>query len=147
MRQRLKKWGCYTIIIVLLPYVVTVFLNGPGIEASSHVDQTCVKVRISTEDEEETGIVRMPIAEYCIGVLAREIPADYEKEALKAQAILVRTDVYKKIKESGSNTILEGPFWTQKKMEQAWGIQYSKNYHKLEQILSLIHISEPTRPY
>ena len=134
MRQRLKKWGCYAIIIVLLPYVVTVFLNGPGIEASSHVDQTCVKVRISTEDEEETGIVRMPIAEYCIGVLAREIPADYEKEALKAQAILVRNDVYKKIKESGSNTILEEPFWTQKKMEQAWGIQYSKNYHKLEQI-------------
>ena len=52
MRQRLKKWGCYAIIIVLLQYVVTVFLNGPGIEASSHVDQTCVKVRISTEDEE-----------------------------------------------------------------------------------------------
>ena len=48
----------------------------------------------------------MPIEEYCIGILAKEIPASYDKEALKAQSVLVRTDVYKKIKESGSNTVL-----------------------------------------
>ena len=126
MWQKLKKWGCYAIIIVLLPYVVTVFINGPGVMADSHVDSTVVQVQ--TED----GIVKMPIEEYCVGVLAKEIPASYEKEVLKAQAILVRTDVYKKIKESGSDTVLDGEFWTQKKMEQAWGIKYSQYFHKLK---------------
>ena len=107
MRAKFKKFGCYVIIIILLPYVVTVFLNGPSITSYSHVDETYVKVRVADAsgdvaaggDAAAGTVVEMPIEEYCVGVLAKEIPASYEKEALKAQAILVRTDVYKKIKE------------------------------------------------
>lgn len=154
MRQKLKKLGCYIIIIILLPYVVTVFLNGPSITTYSHVDGTYIKVRIDggnggntngdgTQDSGEDGgnadadagtIVEMPIEEYCIGLLAKEIPASYEKETLKAQAVLVRTDIYKKIKETGSDTVLEEEFWTEKQMEDAWGSKYSKYYHKLEDV-------------
>lgn len=42
----------------------------------------------------------MPVEEYCIGVLARDMPADYEKEALNAQAVLIRTEVYRMIQEA-----------------------------------------------
>ena len=45
MRLRLKNIGCYLLIIILLPYVVTVFLNGPSITSYSHVDSTSVKVQ------------------------------------------------------------------------------------------------------
>ena len=45
MRLRLKKLGCYLIIIILLPYVVTVFLNGPSITSYSDVDSASVKVK------------------------------------------------------------------------------------------------------
>lgn len=127
MRQKFKQFGCYLVIIVLLPYVVTVFLNGPSVASSSHVDSTYVKVKT------ESGEAKMPIEEYCTGVLAKEIPASYKKETLKAQAILVRTEVYKKIKESGSGTVLEGGFWTTKQMEDAWGVsKYSKYYDKIK---------------
>lgn len=126
MRQRLKKFACYLVIIILLPYVITVFLNGPSITVYSHVDSTYIRVKSGDKE------VKMPIEEYCMGVLAKEIPASYEKEALKAQSILVRTDVYKKIKESGSNTVLEGEFWSQSQMEDAWGSKYSKYYRKME---------------
>ncbi len=126
MRLKLKKLGCYLIIIILLPYVITVFLNGPSITAYSHVDSTSVKVK-SAEKEAD-----MPIEEYCIGVLAKEIPASYEKEALKAQAVLVRTEVYRKIRESGKDTVLEEGFWTQKQMEDAWGARFTRYYSKLE---------------
>lgn len=144
MRAKFKKFGCYVIIIILLPYVVTVFLNGPSITSYSHVDETCVKVRVADASGDEAAggddaagnVVEMPIEEYCVGMLAKEIPASYEEEALKAQAILVRTDVYKKIHESGSETVLEGDFWTQKQMEKAWGSKYSKYYHKLEEVWS-----------
>ena len=104
MRLKLKKLGCYLIIIILLPYVITVFLNGPSITAYSHVDSTSVRVKSGKKE------VDMPIEEYCIGILAKEIPASYEKEALKAQAVLVRTDVYRKIRESGKDTVLEEGF-------------------------------------
>lgn len=125
MRLKLKKLGCYLIIIILLPYVVTVFLNGPSITSYSHVDNTSVMVK-SKETQSQ-----MPIEEYCIGILAKEMPASYDKEALKAQSILVRTEVYRKIKEAGKDTVLEEPFWTQKQMEDAWGSKYTKYYSKL----------------
>ena len=144
MRAKFKKFGCYVIIIILLPYVVTVFLNGPSITSYSHVDETYVKVKVADVSGDEAAggdatagtVVEMPIEEYCVGMLAKEIPASYEEEALKAQAILVRTDVYKKINESGSDTVLEDDFWTQKQMEKAWGGKYSKYYHKLEKVWS-----------
>ena len=127
MRLKLKKLGCYLIIIILLPYVVTVFLNGPSITSYSHVDSTSVKVKSGDAE------VMMPIEEYCIGVLAKEIPASYNQEALKAQAVLVRTDVYRKIRENGKETVLSEEFWTQKQMENAWGAKYSKYYNRLSE--------------
>lgn len=127
MGQRLKKMGCYLIIIVLLPYVVTVFINGPSIVTSSNVDGTYIKVKT------ESGETKMPIEEYCIAILAKEIPVDYEEEALKAQAVLVRTDIYKSIEANGTNAVIDKAFWTQKEMEDAWGIaKYSRNYNKLK---------------
>lgn len=127
MRQNFKTYVCYVIIIVLLPYIVTVFINGPSIVSSSRVDDSYVKVKT------EAGIVEMPIEEYCIGILAREIPVEYKKEALKAQAILVRTEVYARLQETGRETVLEDSFWTREQMEEAWGaVKSSSNYAKLE---------------
>lgn len=124
---RLKKLGCYLIIIVLLPYIITVFMNGPSLVFSSKVDDTYVNVRT------DAGVLEMPVEEYCIGILAKEIPANYKKEVLEAQAVLVRTDIYTKIQEAGSNAVLEEKFWTQQKMQEAWGsTKYYKYYNKLK---------------
>ena len=90
MWLKLKKMGCCLLIIVLLPYVMTVFINGPSITAQSRVDQTYIQVEMSGEKAEEGQVIEMPLEDYGIGVMAKEIPADYEKEALKAQAVLVR---------------------------------------------------------
>ena len=126
MRNRLKKIGCYLIIIVLLPYIVTVFMNGPAIPTDTTVDTTYVKVR---KDDTE---LELPLEEYCIGRMAKEIPADYEEEALKAQAVIVRTSVYKSIKEGGTQVVLEDDFWTEEEMRQQWGSSYSGHYRKMQ---------------
>ena len=86
---KLKKAGAYLTIMVLLPYIITVFIHGPGLVSTSNVDQTYIKVKT------ENGSLEMPIEEYCVGILAKEIPANYEEEVLKAQAVLVRTNVYR----------------------------------------------------
>lgn len=127
MWQRVKKLGCYLLIILLLPYVVTVFLNGPGLVSSSQVDSA--GVRVNTGE----GEVEMSLEEYCIGVLARAIPANYEEEAMKAQAVLVRTDIYGKLQEGGTNAVLEEAFWDKEEMEEAWGLAgYRASYKRLE---------------
>lgn len=127
MLQRMKRMGSYLIIIVLLPYIITVFLNGPAVTTSANVDEGVIMV------ENEGKETEMSIEEYCIGRLAKEIPASYEKEALKAQAVLVRTTVYGQILETGSNTVLPDEFWTTEEMRQEWGAgKYSGNYEKLK---------------
>ena len=126
MRNRLKKIGCYIIIIVLLPYIVTVFINGPAVPASADPDNTQVKVK---KDDTE---LEMPLEEYCVGRMAKEIPADYEEEAMKAQAVIVRTSVCKSIKEGGTHTPLEDDFWTEEEMRQQWGSRYARYHRKME---------------
>lgn len=128
MWQKLKKFGCYLIIIVLLPYVITVFIHGADMEVSSHVDETYVTVKLEDGTALET-----PIEDYCIGIMAKEIPADYEKEALKAQAVLVRTDIYRKIEKEGSRAVFDTSFWTREQMEEAWGAAgRARYYNKLK---------------
>lgn len=124
---KLKKAWTYLTIMVLLPYIITVFIHGPSFVSTTNVDNTYIKVKT------KSGLLEMPIEEYCIGVLAKEIPADYTEEALKAQAILVRTNVYMKIQESGSEVELSDDYWTQKKMEKVWGAaKYFKYHQKLK---------------
>ena len=70
--QRLKKLGAIAIIVILLPYIITIFINGESIETDQH----------------------SALDDYCIGVLAKEVSSDYEEEMLIAQAVIVRTTVY-----------------------------------------------------
>ncbi|MGN1267080.1 MAG: SpoIID/LytB domain-containing protein [Dorea sp.] len=156
MIQKVKYIGSYLTIIILLPYIITVFMSGPSISTSAQVEDTFVKVKMeragvensesfltNVEDtdrdnaidgESSSAIVKMSIEDYCIGILAKEIPVEYESEALKAQAVLVRTNIYRKISQNGSNTVLEEEFWTREQMEEAWGVtKYTKNYNKLKE--------------
>lgn len=44
----------------------------------------------------------MDVEEYILGVLPGTIPADYDEETLKVQAILIRTNVLKEMEEKGT---------------------------------------------
>lgn len=66
-REKIKKAACWALIIILLPYIVTVFVNGPKIVTASKVDEMTIDVK---------GGGKMPVEKYCIGILARDMPAD-----------------------------------------------------------------------
>ncbi len=128
MRYRLEKMGCYLLIIILLPYIVTVFLSGPAVVSSTTAETDHITVQT------EEGSMEMELEEYGIGILAREIPASYEMEAIKAQAVLVRTKIYKNMEKEGSGTVMDEEYWTREQMKESWGIaKYSLNYEKFEE--------------
>lgn len=137
---KLKKWGSCLLILVLLPYVVTVFISGPGTETSSCVDQIYIQAEVSGDTGEKTGeeeekdrqIIEIPLKEYGVGVMAREIPAEYAKEALKAQAVLVRTDIYRQIQEGKGSEPVQGAFWDREDMEKVWEGKARTYREKLE---------------
>ena len=89
---------------------------------------------------EENGVnLRLPVEYFLIGALAATIPVDYETEVLKAQTILLRSSLYKKYKDSETQTVGEYAlirgademnFWTDREMQSVWGEQYEKNLQK-----------------
>ena len=84
MLQKLKRLGSYLIIIVLLPYVITVFMNGQAVPASKTVDTMQVKAE---RDGKEMDV---PLEDYCIVRLAEGIADWYGNELLRAQANMVQ---------------------------------------------------------
>ena len=80
----------------------------------------------------------MPMEDYVLGVLAAEMPAAFEPEALKAQAVAARTyGMYCAAADKHGTAQVCGDFaccqaWiSQDKMRQNWGGSYEANLKKL----------------
>ena len=126
MRRKVKRVLATAVILMLLPYIVTVFMNGPGIGVNVDAGDNYVKVQTAT------GTAKILLDEYGMGVLAREISIDDELEAVKAQAIVVRTSLYREIEENGSKTVFQERFWSETDMKEQWGREkFQKKYKKL----------------
>lgn len=67
---------------------------------------------------------------YLAGILAGETDGGYEIEALKAQAVVLRTELYRTEKEK--QTILDKCL-TQTQMKKKWGPKYEENLKKCQQ--------------
>ena len=110
MLQRIKKAFAILIIIVLLPYIITIFMNGGTAQSTEKTDGKAELLKA-----------------HCIGVLAKEVSSEYEDEMLKAQALLVRTTVYKQVEEQGEAIMEQEGFGDTSEIDASW-------YRKLEQI-------------
>lgn len=119
MRQRRHhRYGqlfSTVVAIILLPYIVTVFINGPAVLTGAEVGEDYLFVEVDGKSRE------IPVEEYAIGILAREIPVTYEKEALEAQAVMLRTRMYKQITEEGKSSIFTDKYFEEKEMRKQWG--------------------------
>ena len=108
MLQKLKKCFAILIIIVSLPYIITLFINGKGVAINKNINE-----------KEEL------LKQYCLGLLAKEVSSDYEQEMLKVQAILVRTTVYQQVEEQGTEFLAQAHSESSGDIEKSW-------YQKLE---------------
>ena len=96
----LKKWGymkkiiIFILLIIFIPFFIAIFYNKNYKEIElNYINTTYIRVkRISTSN-----IEKIPLEEYIVGVLAGEMPIDFEIEALKAQAVASRTYALKRI--------------------------------------------------
>mgnify|MGYP002942629656 CR=1 FL=1 len=88
MRKYFRQAGYFAAILILLPYMVTILLNGRSGLAQDNGTSPYVTVK---SDEKNR---KISLDEYGIGILAKEIEADAGAETLKAQAVLIRTSIY-----------------------------------------------------
>ncbi len=138
------------ILIVLPAITVTVWQPNatesvpPSLELVASKKQTQVSVYVSKEDK----VIHLPMEDYIRGVVAAEMPANFEPEALKAQALAARTFIVRRIVDKDfstlpkraqelnamvTDTVSDQVYISDETLRQKWGLlTYSFNMKKLK---------------
>lgn len=82
----------------------------------------------------ENGKVDVELEEYLIGVLAGEMPASFELEALKAQAVASRSFVYAR-KLKVDDTVSSQVYQQDVVLREKWGNDYLENVRKIKKAI------------
>ena len=130
----MRKLFLFSVVIVLMIYVVDlVFDETLNNYKFNFTENTYVRVK-----RDSTGTIdKVPFEEYIIGVVAGEMPASFNIEALKAQAVAARSYVLTKMNQNRDNdydivdTISNQVYLDDSKLRQNWGDNYEANISKI----------------
>lgn len=136
IRQKIKLFFSFLLILLLLPYVISIFVNGKNPVKGAGKEELLVQVKTDDEKknqkQEKNTVINIEFQDYLVGILAREIDAGYEMEALKAQAVVLRTELCRKWRE---DHIFTESYLTQSQMKKKWGTGYEENHKKFQQAI------------
>lgn len=106
--------------------------------APQPAEEPAVSVYLTRTDTVET----LPLESYLVGVLAAEMPAEFQLEALKAQAIAARTFIVRRLKSGDRSGVPEGKgqvtdtvahqaYISKEKLEKDWAAGKEAKLEKL----------------
>lgn len=130
----MKKILIFPIILILISYVlVFIFLREEEIIFNY---EKSITVRVKRED---TGVIdKVYLEDYITGVLAGELPIDFNDEAFKAQAVAARSYVLKKMEYNVNNsydvvdTIYNQVYLDSDYLKKVWGSKYVSKINKIK---------------
>lgn len=134
--------------VVLLPGAIIGLGNqsrSPTLESRGIAPYGSPTVRLLVHSTGE--VLELPLEEYVCGVVAAEMPASFEPEALKAQAVIARTYVVKRMRVFGGSGCEEHPgadicdnpehaqaWLSQDSLRKAWGpLQFKALWDRVQQ--------------
>ncbi|WP_338471018.1 stage II sporulation protein D [Niallia sp. XMNu-256] len=111
----------------------------PKVESAS--TEPAIEVAVYRTSKEV--VENLPLEDYVVGVVASEMPADFEKEALKAQALTARTYIVKRLMINDNNdvpkeadvvdTVFHQVFMNSEELKKVWGSDYDWKIAKVEE--------------
>lgn len=113
--------GC----LFIIPFII-VYASG-SYQSGDLLGKLAVQSEAATEAED------LPLVEKekIIGILAKEIPYTYEYEAIKAQAVIIRTYIARRMLGIQNKGELTG--YSEEDLKEAWGENYTNIYSTYEQ--------------
>lgn len=138
----MKKFIFNLIIILILPVVITFFATLVSSKLQFGMESVSVQEHLmgKTVLVETKGLYKnVDVEEYVLGAMAEVIPPDYDLEALKVQAILIRTNILKEMEEqnTANSEDLSYHYSSAEEREALWGKQnYRRNEGRFEQAVS-----------
>ncbi|WP_347548423.1 stage II sporulation protein D [Pseudalkalibacillus hwajinpoensis] len=149
MKQTFVTLVLFAAIIVLLPSLLVLPYGSNERAPASEItkekvsEKETVAVPVYRSQKSET--MSVPIEEYVKGVVAAEMPAEFNLEALKAQALTARTFVVAKLTNPpgdlpGSavvtDTVQDQVYKDMEQLKKAWGEDFEQKYTKIEEAVN-----------
>lgn len=130
----MKKIIIFIMLLIFIPFFIVIIYNKNYKEIElKYISTTYIRVkRMNTNN-----IENIPLEQYIVGVLAGEMPIDFELEALKAQAVASRSYALKRMEYNKDleydvvDSILNQVYLDEEYLKNAWGNNYVKNINKL----------------
>lgn len=123
MKNRMKTFFYAVILIILIPLAITMVFQGDDLFAELGFGES-----VTETDTEDSGILYEDIEGKVVAIVAKEISVNSSKEAIKAQAVIARTNLIG-AKLTGQSEP-EG-LTTDQMMKQFGEDQFSRCYEKL----------------
>ena len=120
------------ILILILSIAISSFWKEKTTFFDNSKDMNIIIKNKDTDEEKEINL-----EEYVIGVIAGEMPASFDEEALKAQAIAARSYAINKINTSTTSydvltDITNQVYITIEQMQEKWGNDFNYYYEKIK---------------
>lgn len=130
----IKKILLFSCLILFIPFIiVSIFISND--EITFNFSQNSV-VRVYRENTDSVDTV--PIEEYVVGVLAGEMPVEFELEALKAQAVAARSYVMRQMERNINNgydvvdSVTNQVYLDEQYLMTVWKNAYTDNINKIK---------------
>lgn len=130
-----KSW-LLVLLVLLVPYVTTLAWTGTVSGKEYRRSEGYSGKKIILDRDQST---YLDVEEYLIGIVGRQIPADYEPEALKAQAIIARTYIYKQFgaEMEIAESSLDLDYLEEAQLEKIWGKEnFIEYYEKIQKAVN-----------
>ena len=130
----MKKLILVTLLVIIIPFLfVNIFVKTDEIKFKYITNNT-----IRVKDEQTNIIKEIPFEEYIKGVVAGEMPATFELEALKAQAVASRSYAMYQMAATKDkdydvvNTTANQVYLTDEQLKNNWKEDYPKKINKIK---------------
>lgn len=135
----MKKIMIFIILLIFIPFFIVLIYNKNYKEIElNYITTRYIRVKRLNTNNIET----IPLEEYIVGVLAGEMPINFDIEALKAQAVASRSYALKRIEYNKDkeydvvDSILNQVYLDNEYLKKAWGNNYVKNINKLRKVVN-----------
>ncbi len=134
----MKKFIIVTLLVIIIPFLfVKIFVQIDEIKFNYITNNT-----IRVKNEKTNQIITLPFEEYIKGVVAGEMPATFELEALKAQAVASRSYAMYQMTATKDkdydvlNTTANQVYLTDQELKNNWKNEYEQKINKINKAIT-----------
>lgn len=131
-----KRATAAAALCFFIPWAVTMAMNGVVTTQISNIGSDIRRVRIDAGK----AVMEVSVDDYMAGVLATRLTYGEEAELIKAQAVMVRTEIYRLMQDEIciDDDELSMTYLSEKERKKLWGSEYDEKEELIEDCIASV---------